>query len=110
MFEVWRYTVSHRQLLIRSNKGNSYTTRLEVLFKDVAFMALPPVMKGVTITECGTAGDELPAGLNASQVSKPWYRIEADGAVGYVAAGAVVTNEDDLGYEESSPLLSGPLL
>lgn len=110
VFEVWRYTVSHRQLLLRSNKGNSAPTRLEILFKDVAFMAVPPVMKGVTITECGAADDELPAGINALRVSKPWYRIEADGTVGYIAAGAIVTNEDNLGYEEPSALLSGPLL
>jgi hypothetical protein len=110
VFEVWRYTVSHRQLLIRSNKGNSFPTRLEVLFKDVAFMAVPPVMRGVTITECGAAGDELPSGLNAFQISKPWYRIETEGCVGYIAAGAIETNEDDLGYEEPSSLLSGPLL
>lgn len=82
MFEVWHYTVSHRQLLIRSNKESMFPTRLEILFKDVAFMVLPLVMKGVTITECGTIGEELPSGLNASQVSKPWYRIETDGSVG----------------------------
>ena len=110
VFEVWRYTVSHRQLLIRSNKRNSFPTRLEVLFKNVAFMALPPVMRGVTISECGAAGDELPSCLNAFQISKPWYRIETEGSVGYVAAGAIATNEDDLGYEEPSSLLSGPFL
>ena len=110
MFEVWHYTVSHRQLLIRSNKENLSPTRLEILFKDVAFMAVQPVMRGMTITECSTTVDELPACLNASQVSRPWYRIETDGAVGYVAAGVMVTNEDQLGYEEPSSLLSGPLL
>lgn len=110
IFEVWRYTVSHRQLLLRSNKENSSPTRLEILFKDVVFMAIPSVMKGVTITECGAVDDELPAGMAAFRVSKPWYRIETDGAVGYIAAGAVVTNEDNFGYEEPSSLLSGPLL
>ena len=110
MFQVWRYTVSHHQLLLRSNKENSFPTRLEVLFKNVAFMAVPPVMRGVTITECGAAGDELPSFLNAFQISKPWYRIETEGAAGYIAAGAIVTNEDDRGYEESSSLLSGPFL
>lgn len=110
MFEVWRYTVSHRQLLIRSNKGGSSATRLEVLFKDVAFMAVPSVMKGLSITEYGTKDDELPDSLNSLNISKPWYRIEADGAVGYVAASAVVTNEDNLEYEAPSSLLTGALL
>lgn len=110
LIEVWRYTVSHRQLLLRSSKDNSYSTRLEVLFKDVAFIAVPPVMRGMMITKCGTTGDELATLLNFPQVSKPWYRIETDGFVGYVAAGSIVISEDDLGYEDPSSLLSGPLL
>jgi len=60
MFELWRYTVSHHQLLMRSNKGNSSSTRLEVLFKDVGFMAVPPVMKGFTITRCDVNEERLP--------------------------------------------------
>ncbi|HEY4199310.1 MAG TPA: hypothetical protein VGM83_02005 [Devosiaceae bacterium] len=106
LFEVWQYTVSHRQLLMRSNKSYSAPTRLEVLFKDVAFMAVPPVMKGMSITNCTTADEELLLNLAALPSSKPWYRLEADGAVGYIAAGTIVTNEDELGYEEASPLLA----
>ena len=109
MFEVWRYTVSHRQLLIRSNKGNASATRLEILFKNVAYMALPPVMNGLRISAC-KAGEELPDAARVVGISKPWYRIESDGLVGYVAAGAVVTNEDELDYEEPSSILSGPML
>ena len=108
-FEVWHYTVSHRQLLTRSNKDNSSPTRLEVLFKDVAFMGVPTIMKGMVISECH-AVSELPADLDTSRISKPWYRIEADGILGYVAAGAMVSNEDDLGYEEPSPLCPRPFL
>ena len=73
-------------------------------------MAVLPVMKGITIIECDMPRDEILPSLGALQVAQPWYRIEADGTVGYVAAGAVVTNEDHLGYEEPSTLLSGPFL
>jgi hypothetical protein len=104
-FEVWRYTVSHHQLLIRSNKHNSSSTRIEVLFKDVVFMAIPPVMNGLTITKCDAIDDVPLANLAGLHSLKPWYRIDADRLVGYVAAGAFITNEDELGYEDASPLM-----
>lgn len=110
LFEVWRYTVSHRQLLVRSNRGSLLETRLEVLFKDVAFMAILPVMKGMTITELDPAIDELPLSVMSIGIRRPWYRIESEGVVGYVAAGAILTNEDGLGYDGPSGLLLGPAL
>jgi hypothetical protein len=108
MFEVWRYTASHSQLLLRSNKGADSTTRLEILFTNVAFMAVPPVMRGMTIVECGP--DELPACLNGMGISTPWYRIETGGSAGYVAAAMVVVNEDELEYHEPSALLRPPMV
>lgn len=72
-------------------------------------MAIPPVMKGLIITKCDVI-DEVPlANLVSLHSSKPWYRIDSDRLVGYVAAGAFVTNEDELGYEEASPLMPAGL-
>jgi hypothetical protein len=105
LFEVWSYTVSHRQLLIRSNKSNSFPTRLEVLFKDVSFMSLPPAMNGMSVIKCRKLDPKLPAFLRSASSSKPWYRIDAEGLVGYVAAGAFVTHEDELEFHEPSGLL-----
>lgn len=106
LFEAWRYTVNHRQLLLRSNKTEDLSTRIEVLFKDVDFMALPPAMRGLRVTKCDMATEGLLAALPEISSSKPWYRIEADRLVGYVAAGAVLINEDELSYNEASPLIS----
>ena len=39
-FQIWRYTVSHRQLLLRSTKSDVAHTRIEILFKDVSLMLM----------------------------------------------------------------------
>jgi hypothetical protein len=35
VFELWSYTITHGQLLLRANKTNVFSSRVEVLFKDV---------------------------------------------------------------------------
>lgn len=69
-------------------------------------MAIPPVMKGLKITKCHVDSEHFPFSLADVSDSKPWYRLEADGMVGYVAASAVFTSEDELEYNEDSSLMS----
>ena len=107
-FEVWRYTVTHGQLLLRSNKGRSEQTRIEVLFRDVAFMALGPLMHGLVISEI--ASTSTPPGLKDVQSSRPWYCLRTEGWTGYVSAGSLTVAEDERGFEEPSYLLSDPFL
>lgn len=105
-FQIWLYSTSHKTLLLRSNKGDSfpsevgYPTRIEVVFVNVGFMAVHPWMRGMRITECGAA--DVPDGFGATSVSGSWYRIEADGLTGFVAAGGWATREDDLEYYDES--------
>jgi len=72
-------------------------------------MAILPLMRGVVITECNI--NDKNSYINSIELHSggTWYRIEAGGAVSYVAAGAIVTNEDELGYEDPSPLLANYL-
>ena len=107
LFEVWQYSVSHRQLLLRSNKSNLAPTRIEVLFKDIAFMMIVPTLKGLAITACEPGKENLPAYLNIAGAKKGLYRIDAEGFVGYVIAGSVITGEDELEYYQPSGLLPG---
>lgn len=109
VFQIWLYTVSHRQLLFRSNKDNIYSTRIEVLFNGVEFMSLYPLMdEGLVITSPATG--ELPAEIDFSRISRPWYRVESGGSVGHVAAREVIFGEDELEYFEPSSLLKPPYL
>src|SRR5436853_523848 len=103
LFQVWKYTVSHRQLLIQSHRSNSVATRLELLFKNVAYMAVPSVMNGVSISLCPP--EELPGHLRTLDLAKPWYRLTSEDHAGFVAADAVAVNEDELGYEDPSALM-----
>ena len=104
LFQVWRYTVSHHQLLLRSNKTDGDGTRLEVLFKDVSFMAVPSLMRGLEVTLCNPSDVDLPFHVSTEHGSN-WYRISTNGSVGYVAAVACQFKEDGLEYYDESGLL-----
>jgi hypothetical protein len=81
-----------------------WTTRIEILFKDVSFLLIEPTLRGLNITSC--VSSELPKGYDFNLAGKPLYRIEAEGFKGYVAAGSVSVHEDEQEYEEPSTLLS----
>jgi hypothetical protein len=102
-FEIWRYTVSHRQLLLRSNKTNILTTRLEILFKDVSLVLMKPTLSHLSVVPCSSS--ELPNGYGADVIGKTLYRIEAEEFKGYIAAASVSVHEDEREYEEPSALL-----
>jgi hypothetical protein len=111
MFEVWRYSVSHRQLLLRSNKEDRWPNRIELLFKNVQFMAVPPVfMTGLEIRQCAADESALPDYLRKLPVKVPWYRLAGGSFEAYVAAGALYTHEDDLDYSDPSGLLKPPFV
>lgn len=52
-FRVWKYTVSHSMLLLRSVKSDELPTRIEVLFVDVEHFNIPSNMDGLTIAGNG---------------------------------------------------------
>lgn len=103
LFQVWRYTVSHGQLLIQSQKTELLATRLEILFKDVEYMAVRPIMDGLSIAPCPR--DRLPLFLAGLDVTGAWYELGCDKGDGYIACGAVAFSEDSLGYGQPSALL-----
>lgn len=103
VFQVWRYSVSHGQLLLRSTKTAEFPTRVEVLFKSVAFMALPSLLDGLLVSECASA--DLPACLKAISVERPWYKLSSNGNPSYVAAEVFFVSEDELEYFDPSPLM-----
>jgi hypothetical protein len=108
-FEIWDYTVSHSQLLLRSAKTNSEQTRTEVLFKGVKLMNLMTPLEGLSIEKCSE---------NSSQLSKLGYPIpigcdlyrvltttfEGYAFEGYVMAAAMFVHVDDLDFNEPSQL------
>lgn len=56
----WEYTVSLRQLLLRSPKGETgEATNLDIIFLGVRFIQMPTGFKGLTISKGGDTHVEL---------------------------------------------------
>src|SRR5436853_5977710 len=50
-FQIWRYTTSLRQLLLRSTREQGHPTRIDVLFVNVQYVKLPTSLAGLVIYE-----------------------------------------------------------
>lgn len=60
-FQLWEYSVSHGQLLLRSNPTEYDHVRIELYFKGVSFISLPSSLDGVDVLE--RSRDSLPGFL-----------------------------------------------
>lgn len=108
-FEIWRYLVSHRQLLLCSNRTEEHETRIEVLFKSVESLKLPTYLDGLTVRS-STASEEAEIRDGFDFVPRQdilFFVVEGKAYRGYVAAGAVFTSEDAGSYDEPSALFVG---
>lgn len=109
-FQVWAYTVGHRQLLLRSNKSEGQSHRCEVLFKNVARLDLPTSIEDL---EVEVEGDAIP-GANARQLGahETWdrtvYLIKGKNCLGYVVASSIAYTADEGEYDSPSSLLQLP--
>ena len=50
LFKLWYYTVSHKQMLLRS-MGNNENCNLDIYFGDVSYVEMPTIMDGMEILE-----------------------------------------------------------
>jgi hypothetical protein len=106
IFQVWAYTVSHGQLLLRSTKTETFPTRVEVLFKDVKALQLPTLLDGLVVTEADAESAqriEAHTGLTGREGAIV-YGIRTSRGVGHVVAGALFTDEDFGEHFEPSSL------
>ncbi len=44
-FQLWAHTISHMQTLLRSTKGGTFGTRVDVLFEGVTAMKNPTLLR-----------------------------------------------------------------
>ena len=107
VFEVWRYTVGHGQMLLRSTKPDVAGTRVDVGFTDVVYIQLPTL---VHITSIRVAeAFEVPAFLRdvPHTAERTVYLIESGQSRFFVAAGFAEWHEDEREYHEPSSVLPG---
>ena len=108
-FQVWSYTVSHKQLLLRSTKTETAATRIDVLFKNVARINLPTLVDQLVIA--ALEREEYPEGLNVgaqTMLERNVYSVCGRDWDGYIVAGTVVWAEDDHDFHHPSSLLQLP--
>jgi hypothetical protein len=101
-FQVWAYTVSHRQLLLRSPKSAELPTRVDILFKDVRAMTLHPHISTVRLELASDAeAAELSSHLKLTNVRTNIYVIAHEPLM-LVAAGIATWHEDAGEYFDQS--------
>lgn len=104
-FQLWSYTVSHGQLLLRSTKGDMHSSRVDVLFKNVAAVCLPTTCHNLTVEEVGSQ-QVPPVGLEPKLLKgRKFFKVSCVGFSGYVIAGLLAWHEDNGEYHDPSALL-----
>lgn len=108
-FQVWSYSVSHRELILRSTKSADLTTRIDVFFKGVEEVHLPAQSNGLSIEEISGVNIDEFRRLRRAPFGKDVkiFVVRGDDFVGYVAALIALSHEDDGEYHDPSFFSSG---
>ena len=104
-FQIWKYNVSHMQLLLRSTKSPDFPTRIDVFFKGVKEFHLPTSFTGLWITEASEEDTRKLCSLRQSlSIGKDVkvFKVQGIDFVGYIAALIVVCQEDEGEYDDPS--------
>lgn len=104
-FQMWKYTVGHAQLLLRSVKSAGSPTRSDVVFKGVAELHLPASLRGLRIAEASESEIRILCSLHQPpSLSKDVkvFGVRGVDYFGYVAAVIVMFHEDEGEYDEPS--------
>jgi len=107
LFQVWFYTVSHGQLLLRSTKHKSRATQIDVLFKSVTVMQLASQYDDLRIAKVLPV--RLPEIADGAVMNHNYYRLTGKNGVGLVVAGTVISNELDREYYDPTTLTDAPV-
>jgi hypothetical protein len=105
-FSIWSYHTSHGELLLRSNKSEKHSTRVEILFKGVEAMELRSVFNSISIEESNklVIQDRKSRPLEILNDDDKVYIIKDKDWEGFVIAAAVFWQEDDKEYYDQSTL------
>ncbi|MBV9877423.1 MAG: hypothetical protein JO025_22030 [Verrucomicrobia bacterium] len=96
-FFIIQYLIGHGLLLLRSNKPDKQSKRIDILFNDVRAMEIRCWFDGITI-------EETDKSFLASHASRPLdlmehgnraYSLKGRGWTGFILGGIVSYNQDD---------------
>lgn len=111
-FQLWYYTVSHGQLLLRSVKSDSEKTQVDVFFKNVKFVGVPALLKSMRVIEIDPekiGSDSWPGDLSFSGEGR-YFQLAGDGWKGLIIAGFFDWDESENEHYEESAFLSNSFL
>src|SRR5215831_5289943 len=100
-FQIWKYTVGHSELLLRSPKSDRFPTRIDVFFKGVKEFHLPTIFTGLSITEASEAEiRQLCTLRKLVSVGKDAkiFKVQGSDFLGYITALIAVCHEDEGDY------------
>ena len=107
MVQMWSYTNGHSQLLLRATKDRDHPTRVDILFKMVAAMSVPTLMRELRVRQASPIEREeilFTVDVDHSE-DRRCFVLEGPGFAGWVVAGVMVRVEDEGEYHEPSPLI-----
>ncbi len=85
-FQMWKYSVGHAQLPLRSVKDSDHESRIDVLFVGTRHVNVPTTLEGLRIERDGDN-----------------FRLSGTGWVGTVEALNMSHAEDQGEYDDASP-------
>ena len=97
IFKIWKYSVTHSMLLLRSPKNSEYPTNIDLIFSGVKFIKLPNIFKGNSITSISIQEDQIIMDdfLNLDINLEEVYVFNGDKIKYYVVASIINIEEND---------------
>ena len=90
-FQLLFYQISHGEMIIRSQKNNSYIHTIDIYFGDVAYMEIPSELNGIRFRRAN-ADDEKHITQDKIVV------IVSEDKEYYIVASVISINENDLSF------------
>jgi hypothetical protein len=111
-FQLWAYSVSHSQLLLRSNRSQEEPTRIDVGFRGVVALKLAWILGDLTLSIADAATQARIEAENPGLdfFEKKLFVCQAGDFAGWVLASTVAVAEDYDSYESPSHVFEPWLL
>lgn len=97
-FAPYDFLVSHRQLLLRSDKIKGYKENIDIIFFDTEYLELPTTLSGISLEESSVAE----ADLKIKNTSGKVVRVETDSGSFHIICSSIGIFENTLDFNETS--------
>ena len=105
-FQIWQYSRSRGQLLLRSTKDRRHRMQVDVMFNEVEFMQMPTLISRLDVSEVSEKAFRAlsPSLWPLPTKERKYFRLKGDRWQGLVIAGHVFGLEEDADHFATSKL------